>query len=230
VGGDDLENLNIIDFGLSIHRSKSPHIRGDEGLALGDPRFMSINCSRSRVHTDKIFFPSAWDDLESVAYVLMYLLKGELPWSKHGPRAFDKIFENKKDWVQAFQQSQDDWYVDSYNTYRFFFHGHGQRDEIVAVLQEFFKIVRPGEMNKEPPTKNDYHKLKGLFLTQPPPSPPATLSNASLAAEVCNTSDPGPNGLQNPKEVTILNKWKSIYFVIHVSHRIFYMTELFCTA
>ena len=72
----DNNMVNLIDFGLArryIDRSGS-HIRQDTGRKLsGTARYASIN-----VHLG--LTPSRRDDLESIGYVLIYLLKGKLPW------------------------------------------------------------------------------------------------------------------------------------------------------
>ena len=72
--------VNIIDFGLAkrLTNSKtSKHIsfRDDHKHLVGTPLFASINAH----HGIEI---SRRDDLESILYCLIYLIKGELPWSK----------------------------------------------------------------------------------------------------------------------------------------------------
>ena len=71
--------VNIIDFGLAkrLTNSKtSKHISFRDHLNMvGTPLFASINA-----HLGKEL--SRRDDLESILYCLIYLIKGELPWSK----------------------------------------------------------------------------------------------------------------------------------------------------
>lgn len=67
--------LNLIDVGLSKRfKDKNKHIkyRDDKGV-VGTARYISIN-----VHLN--IEPSRRDDLESVGYMLVYFIKGRLPW------------------------------------------------------------------------------------------------------------------------------------------------------
>ncbi len=95
--GDKNHIVYIIDFGLSkkyFSVSKNLHIKFTQNKKLtGTARYASINaikgCEQSRR-----------DDLEAIGYVLMYFLRGSLPWqglkNKKGEDRYIKIYEKKK--------------------------------------------------------------------------------------------------------------------------------------
>jgi serine/threonine protein kinase len=68
--------LHLIDFGLARRylNHSDEHIQPDTGRKLtGTARYASLN-----VHNG--ITPSRRDDLESIGYVMLYLLSGDLPW------------------------------------------------------------------------------------------------------------------------------------------------------
>lgn len=69
--------LNLIDFGLSkrfIQKRNGAHIPyKDQKQLVGTPRYASINAHKGIEQSRR-------DDLESLGYVIVYLLKGVLPW------------------------------------------------------------------------------------------------------------------------------------------------------
>lgn len=75
IGNDNKNILYLIDFGLSkTYIKKGKHVAIERNRNItGTARYVSIN-----VH--KGILPSRRDDMESIGYILLYLLHGDLPW------------------------------------------------------------------------------------------------------------------------------------------------------
>lgn len=88
----DRETYYLIDLGLATEFLKgAQHIsRGRSSKIAGSFYFMSLNASDGTVQTRR-------DDLESLAYTLVYLAKHELPWMKYkrSPRTSMKVLNKK---------------------------------------------------------------------------------------------------------------------------------------
>lgn len=92
IGRDDAAGtVHLIDFGLS-KRFRDPvsqqHIPFREGKSLkGTPRYASVNALKGTEQSRR-------DDLEALGYVLVYFLRGSLPWQ--GCRALTKRVQYEK--------------------------------------------------------------------------------------------------------------------------------------
>ena len=93
--GSDVNRLFIVDFGLAKRYvdARGHHIPYKEGRSLtGTARYASINTHLGRSQGRR-------DDLESLVYVLLYLLRGSLPWqglsAANKTQKYEKISEKK---------------------------------------------------------------------------------------------------------------------------------------
>lgn len=94
IGGTEQtkDSVFIIDFGLAkcYQNSEGEHIPFKDGKNLtGTARYASIN-------THKGIEQSRRDDLETIGHVLLYLLKGSLPWQGLPGRSKNEKYNNIK--------------------------------------------------------------------------------------------------------------------------------------
>jgi len=130
------KHLYLIDFGFSKFFDKNclNDIVTDKKNLIGTPRYASINALRG-------IEQSMRDDLESVGYILVYLLKGKLPWM--GIKCMDKNEKIKKICIRKIETSSSDLCA-------------GLPKEFV----EYFDYCNDLEYEQKP----DYTFLKNLFL------------------------------------------------------------------
>ena len=92
--------LHLIDFGLAkkyIEPKTGEHIAAKSGKSLlGKPAFTSLNSHEGLEMSRR-------DDLESLAYVLLYMLKGCLPWT--GPDGTE-VAANKYDQISRIYEAK----------------------------------------------------------------------------------------------------------------------------
>ena len=129
--------LYLLDFGLAIkfrENNNSKHFPLIKGRKLtGTARYASVNALNGITQSRR-------DDLESVGYVLLYLLKGKLPWQslmiKNKEERYYKIMEMKRD-MPINELCKD--YPEEF--------------------QKYFNYVRKLEYEEDP----DYNMIKNLF-------------------------------------------------------------------
>ena len=98
------KNIYLIDFGLSkiiINNDKKNQYLLNikrEKIVIGTVRYISMNAHLGNEQYKK-------DDLESLAYMMIYFIKGELPWqnlkAKSRKEKYSKIYQKKKQTVNS---------------------------------------------------------------------------------------------------------------------------------
>ena len=133
------KNIYLIDFGLSklinVEKKNSnllPIIK-KEKIVIGTVRYISLNTHLGNEQSKK-------DDLESLAYIMVYFIKGELPWqnikAKSRKEKYSKIYQIKKKTVP---------------------------NELTNFLPEEMKTFLNYILNLNPKQKPDYNKLNNLI-------------------------------------------------------------------
>ncbi|XP_050430602.1 casein kinase I-like [Adelges cooleyi] len=129
--------IYIIDFGLAntyINPETKTHIPFSEQIGLiGTPRYMSANAHKQRQQSRR-------DDLESIGYMLLYFVKGELPWSE--------LETTKED-------------IDAIGKIKTKISAEKLCKDLPEEFADYFRAVRKLEFMESP----DYDALKFLFET-----------------------------------------------------------------
>jgi len=137
IGYEDQSIIYLIDFGLSmIYRSSKTgkhRIFSFTGKFIGTMRFASINALRGAMQSRR-------DDLESIGYMIIYFMKGKLPWDmisgKNNKEIYRKTYNIKK-----------------------FIHIKDLCEDLPVQIFEYMKYVRQLEFCQTP----DYNYLINLF-------------------------------------------------------------------
>lgn len=136
----DDDKVYVIDFGLSKEyidkRTKKHYEFNDNSKFVGTPRYASIN-------THMGIRQSRRDDLESVAYILIYFLNGELPWQ--GIRA--KTKSEKKEKIKVSKVNFDVTLQCA------------NKKDVPQELMVFLEYTKALEFSEKP----DYNYIKSLF-------------------------------------------------------------------
>jgi len=129
-----IHHLYLIDFGLSkrYHDQKHTQIRHNLSLT-GTARYASINAHKGIEQSRR-------DDLEAIGHMLLYFLRGSLPWSgldaKTQEEKYRKIREKKE---------------------------HTPLDELCAGFPDAFKVYLQRSRSLEFKDRPDYVALRKLF-------------------------------------------------------------------
>ncbi len=93
VGNLNTSKIYVIDFGLSKKYKSSHsgnHIKFNRSkLFYGSKRYSSINALKGIEQSRR-------DDIESVGYMLIYLLTGDLPWRNFEKERYEYLYKIKK--------------------------------------------------------------------------------------------------------------------------------------
>ena len=133
---EKINYLYMLDFGLAktFKKESIKYPKNGERSLTGTPRYASINALRG-------FEQSQRDDLESVGYVLVYLLKGKLPWQ--GIKIKNKIQKIKSILVNKIETCSTD-----------------LCSGLPKEYEKYIDYCRNLEIDDKP----DYSMLKNLFL------------------------------------------------------------------
>jgi serine/threonine protein kinase len=140
--GSGQASVSLLDFGMSRHylHRDGTHIKNrHKKMIEGTVRFMGI-------HTHKAYETSRRDDFQSLAYTLIYFLKGRLPWQglrKHGRKSMSEITKREKIYKVKQATSSSD-----------------LCDGLPSIFEKFLKYSLKLEFSEKP----DYDLWRKIFL------------------------------------------------------------------
>ena len=141
-GRNDPNVIYMIDFGISKKYRSSrtgKHIKYTDLKKInGSFRYMSINCNKGYEQSRK-------DDLESLGYMLVFLIKEELPWSDlDNNNKMSKILQSKKICEKKIMTTPEE-----------------LCSGLPSEFSEYIKYCRKLEFEEEP----NYNYIKNLFTS-----------------------------------------------------------------
>jgi serine/threonine protein kinase len=142
--GDKQHHIYLIDFGLSKRYWDKKHCQLKQKLSLtGTARYASLNAHRGMEQSRR-------DDLEAIGHMLIYFLKGQLPWSgldaKSKQEKYKKIKEVKE---QTKISDLCKGYPEAFETYLGYTRNLGFKDRPdYAYLRKLFSDLR-AQLEKE---------------------------------------------------------------------------------
>eukprot|EP00927_Polykrikos_kofoidii_P033690 TRINITY_DN2850_c0_g1_i1.p1 TRINITY_DN2850_c0_g1~~TRINITY_DN2850_c0_g1_i1.p1 ORF type:complete len:376 (-),score=64.77 TRINITY_DN2850_c0_g1_i1:115-1242(-) len=135
---DRQHHLYIIDFGLSKRYYTDTHQPFRSHLNLtGTARYASINAHRGVEQSRR-------DDLEAIGYMLLYFLRGSLPWSGLQARTKEEKYRKICEKKQSFPMSElCDGFPEEFQTYITYCRNLGYKDiPNYQMLAKLFRNVR----------------------------------------------------------------------------------------
>merc|ERR1719210_2008564 len=112
---DKVHHLYIIDFGMTTRYYLKQHVNMQHGKQLtGTARYASVNAMRGITQSRR-------DDLEALEHVIIYMLRGALPWSGLDAPTYKEELQNFLQYTRtlAFEAKPDyDNWVDVFRTFR----------------------------------------------------------------------------------------------------------------
>eukprot|EP00443_Scrippsiella_acuminata_P038985 CAMPEP_0115245044 /NCGR_PEP_ID=MMETSP0270-20121206/40304_1 /TAXON_ID=71861 /ORGANISM="Scrippsiella trochoidea, Strain CCMP3099" /LENGTH=350 /DNA_ID=CAMNT_0002660207 /DNA_START=31 /DNA_END=1083 /DNA_ORIENTATION=+ len=98
--GHKVTHLYLIDFGLSCRYWDKKHAKMTTGNSLtGTARYASVNTHRGCTQSRR-------DDLEAIAHMLIYILRGALPWSGLAAKTQKEKFQKIADTKEAYNMDE----------------------------------------------------------------------------------------------------------------------------